>query len=144
MNGKNSKRLTTVNHINGFRFSGCQFANLTFQTVASPTERHEPDITFMKEPEQNENSIIPELLCTNEEQCVMERMCSAGILDEHWQPVGLSNTEKGVLVSLLANRLGICNLWQTFGILWSINQETLRVVCNKGMEQKRTGCSWSG
>lgn len=93
----------------------------------------------MKEPEQNENNIIPGLLCTNEAQCVLERMCSAGILDEHWQPVGLSNTEKGVLVSLLAERLGIGSLWQTFSGLWRMKPETLRTAYNKRMEQKRTG-----
>lgn len=138
MNNKNNKQRTTINHINGFQFNGCQITNLTFQTAASPTEHQESDITFMKGPEPTENNTIPKPLCTDEAQCILNRMCSAGILDEYWQPVGLSNTEKGVLASLLANQLGICNLWKTFGFLWRINPETLRIACNKGMGQKRT------
>ena len=69
---------------------------------------------------------------------VMERMVSAGVLNEDWQPQGLSNAEKGVLASCLATRLDIAHVWQTFSTLWGMKPETLRTAFNKGMEQRKT------
>ena len=69
---------------------------------------------------------------------VMERMVSAGVLNEDWQPQGLSNAEKGVLASCLATRLDIAHVWQTFSALWGMKPETLRTAFNKGMEQRKT------
>lgn len=82
---------------------------------------------------------LPEPLRTAEAQEVLKSLCSGNFLDVYWQPVGLSNTKKGVLASLLADRLHIGNLWQTFGNLWHIKPETLRSAYNKGMDQKGTG-----
>lgn len=59
-------------------------------------------------------------------------------MDDGWQPLSLSNAEKGVLASLLADRLEVDNLWQTFSRLWGMNSETLRSAFNKGMDQQRT------
>lgn len=81
--------------------------------------------------------LLPEPLRTAEAQALLERMCSAGILDGRWQPVGLSITQKGVLASELADRLGIKHLWKTFGGLWHMNSETLRTGCGKSMDQRR-------
>ena len=133
---------TTVNNIYGFQFNGCQISNPTFQTVVPggiPAEHPEPENAPVQEPEQKETGILPEPLRTAEAQRVLKCLCSAGIVDGRWQPVGLSNAEKGVLASLLADRLDIGSLWQTFGDLWRMKPETLRTAFNKGMEQKRTG-----
>lgn len=59
-------------------------------------------------------------------------------MDDGWQPLSLSNPEKGVLASLLADRLEIGNHWKFFGRLWGMNPETLRTAFNKGMDQHRT------
>lgn len=83
------------------------------------------------------DDLLPEPLRTAEAQALLERMCSAGILDGRWQPVGLSITQKGVLASELADRLGIKHLWKTFGGLWHMNSETLRTGCGKSMDQRR-------
>lgn len=142
MNSKNDGQQTVVNHIYGFQFNGCQISNPTFQTVVPggiPAEHPEPENAPVQEPEQKETGILPEPLRTAEAQRVLECLCSAGIVDGRWQPVGLSNAEKGVLASLLADRLDIGSLWQTFGDLWRMKPETLRTAFNKGMEQKRTG-----
>lgn len=62
----------------------------------------------------------------------------AGLVDASWQPLSLSNAEKGVLASLLADRLGVDNLWQTFGRLWGMKPENLRSAYNKEMDQPRS------
>lgn len=154
----NNDGRTVVNHIYGFQFNGCNITNPTFQTLvqggasdgmiavpepsgaASDRER-----ASVAEPVAASESVsepvpaLPEALLTDEACRLRERLSKAGILDERWQPVGLSNAEKGVLASLLADRLGIGNLWQTFGSLWGMKPETLRTAYNRGMEQKRTG-----
>lgn len=142
MNSKNDEQQTVVNHIYGFQFNGCQISNPTFQTIMPndvSTDCPETKNNPAQEAEQNESGIIPASLRTTEAERVLERLRSAGIVDSRWQPVGLSNAEKGVLASLLADRLDIGCLWQTFGDLWRMKPETLRTACNKGMEQKRTG-----
>lgn len=142
MSSKNDGQQTVVNHIYGFQFNGCQITNPTFQTIMPndvSTDCPETKNNPAQEAGQKEPGILPEPLRTTEAERVLERLCSAGILDGRWQPVGLSNAEKGVLASLLADRLGIGSLWQTFGDLWRMKPETLRTACNKGMEQKRTG-----
>lgn len=142
MNSKNDGQQTVVNHIYGFQFNGCQITNPTFQTIMPndvSTDCPETKNNPAQEAEQNESGIIPASLRTTEAERVLERLRSAGIVDSRWQPVGLSNAEKGVLASLLADRLDIGSLWQTFGDLWRMKPETLRSAYNKGMEQKRTG-----
>lgn len=142
MSSKNDGQQTVVNHIYGFQFNGCQITNPTFQTImpgGMPAEHPESENASVQEAGQKEPGIIPASLRTTEAERVLERLRSAGIVDSRWQPVGLSNAEKGVLASLLADRLDIGCLWQTFGDLWRMKPETLRTACNKGMEQKRTG-----
>lgn len=81
---------------------------------------------------------LPEALCTPLAETLRGRLADAGLVDGHWQPLSLSNAEKGVLASLLADRLEIGNHWKFFGRLWGMNSETLRTAYNKGMDQHRT------
>lgn len=136
----NKDRRTVVNHIYGFQFNGCSITNPTFQTLVpagAPSASGASDGGGAA-PSASVPA-LPEVLLTDEACRLRERLSKAGILDEGWQPVALSNAEKGVLASLLADRLGIGNLWQTFGTLWGMKPETLRTAYNRGMEQKRTG-----
>lgn len=82
--------------------------------------------------------ILPDTLRTPRAEALLARLVDAGLTDEHWQPLSLSNAEKGVLASLLADRLEIGNRWKFFGRLWGMNPETLRTAFNKGMDQHRT------
>ncbi len=82
--------------------------------------------------------ILPDTLRTPRAEALLARLVDAGLTDEHWQPLSLSNPEKGVLASLLADRLEIGNRWKFFGRLWGMNPETLRTAFNKGMDQHRT------
>ena len=77
-------------------------------------------------------------LNTPQAQAVLSRLTDAGILDESFQPLNLSNTEKGVLAGLLATKLEIRNLWQVFGTLWGMKTEVLRVAHNKAQDQAKT------
>lgn len=164
MDSKNDGQQPVVNNIYGFQFNGCQITNPTFQTVmpsstgAEKTEAdgernvsrehdvdrehnvgREHDVVPAQEAALLADDPLPEPLRTAEAQEVLKSLCSGNFLDVYWQPVGLSNTKKGVLASLLADRLHIGNLWQTFGNLWHIKPETLRSAYNKGMDQKGTG-----
>ncbi|WP_294586038.1 hypothetical protein [uncultured Phocaeicola sp.] len=138
MDSKNNEQQTIVNHIYGFQFNECQITNPTFQTIIpNDTTSEKPEVSHpLTEDMEQDKSVPPKSLCTTEAQEILESLCSGNILDNHWQPIDLSNTEKGILASLLANRLNIGNLWQTFGNLWNIKPETLRTYYNRGMNQK--------
>lgn len=138
MNSKNKRQQTVVNHIYGFQLNGCQITNLTFQTNTTSERLDDTENDSREGNVQSEDSSILKPLCTTEVQEILRRLQSNGILDNHWQTINLSNAERGVLASLLANRLNIGNLWKIFGDLWHIKPETLRSAYNKGMEQKLT------
>lgn len=138
MDSKNDGQQPVVNNIYGFQFNGCQITNPTFQTVMpSSTGAEKTEADGEQEAALLADDPLPEPLRTAEAQALLERMCSAGILDGRWQPIGLSITQKGVLASELADRLGIKHQWKTFGGLWHMNSETLRTGCGKSMDQRR-------
>lgn len=81
---------------------------------------------------------LPEVLLTDEARALQGRLCEAGLVDEGWMPVGLTNAERGVLAFQLAVRLDIQNQWQVFASLWSTTPGTLRSAYNKANEQRKT------
>lgn len=131
---------TVVNNICGFQFNGCEISNPTFQTLVQGDmkvdgEASESAMDCSTSSVTIDN--IPEL--SNPSACIlMNKLIKAGIIDEAFQPVGLSGSEKGVLANLLALRLDIKNLWQVFGALWNMKPDTLRSAYNKGMNQNKT------
>ncbi len=136
-----SRHTTTVNHIYGLSFQGYTFHDTTFQTLIQEAGHEEVSAHPRDEARKSASSAGTEKaasLDTPEARSLMERLVKAGILDTDWQPVDLSIAEKGVLASLLAQRLDIPNLWQVFGGLWDMKPATLRTACNKGMDQRRT------
>ena len=50
---------------------------------------------------------LPDALCTPQAEALLAKLCDAGVLDAHWQPVGLTNTERGLLAKILSDELGI-------------------------------------
>jgi hypothetical protein len=83
---------------------------------------------------------LPDALCTPQAEAVLAQLCDAGMLDAHWQPVGLSFSEKGTLIDYIAEKLGIRSKWKLFGALWNDDAETLRTSKARGLEQEST---WS-
>ena len=83
-------------------------------------------------------SPLPEPLCTQQAEALHAKLCAAGIVDAAWQPVGLSNAEKGTLVEYIVEKLGIHSKWKFFGNLWKIDPETLRTAKARGLDQNKT------
>ena len=81
---------------------------------------------------------LPDVLRTPEAEALLEKLSEAGVLDAQWQPVGLSNAEKGTLVEYMSDQLGIRNKWQIFGGLWGVHSETLRTSKARGLIQQKT------
>lgn len=85
-----------------------------------------------------DSASIPDALRTPEARALMQKLSDGRILDEHWQPLNLSNAEKGIVAQYLSRQLDIKNQWQSFAALWGMNPETLRRAAAKAMEQKKT------
>lgn len=83
-------------------------------------------------------SALPAELCTDEARLLHERLVEAGMMDEDWQPVALSGSEKALLASELSRRLGIASTWQTFSRCWDIKPETLRASYNRALNQRKS------
>ena len=81
---------------------------------------------------------VPERLKAEEAKEVMEDLVNEGLLDEDWQPLGLSGSERGVIAKAVCDYLKINEVWQVFGQLWNEKPETLRGYFNKALEQKKS------
>lgn len=84
------------------------------------------------------NTVIPIRLKTSEASMLMAKLVDAGLLDDNWQPVGLSGTECALVAKAVSERLEINELWQVFGQLWEENPETLRSYFNKALNQQKS------
>ena len=105
----------------------------------SPPPPPPPPLVETKQQSTHEEN-LPEVLLTDEARALHAQLHSAGIVDERWQPIGLSNAEKGTLVEYLTNRLHIPTRWKLWGSLWGMNSETLRTAKARGLDQDKT---WS-
>ena len=81
---------------------------------------------------------LPEVLLTDAARELHAKLVEAGMVDEQWQPVGLSFTEKGTLIDYVAERLDIRAKWKLFGALWHVDPETLRTSKARGLDQDKT------
>ena len=81
---------------------------------------------------------IPEELTTPEAREVLSKLHRAGLLDERWQPVGLSYADMGTLAGYVADKLCIQTPWKTFGCLWQKKPDALRSGMNRGTTQNKT------
>lgn len=81
---------------------------------------------------------IPEKLMNEETREMLADLVDEGILDESWQPIGLSGTERALVAKAVCDRLEVNEVWQLFGQLWGEKPETLRAYYNKAMEQKKS------
>ena len=88
--------------------------------------------------EQYEALELPEVLSTSEAKTLHNKLQREGMVDTNWQPLGLSNAEKGTLVEFIADKLGIKSKWKLFGALWKVDAETLRTAKARGLEQDKT------
>ena len=91
-----------------------------------------------KEEDTDVTSELPEVLCTPQAEALLAKLCDAGVLDAHWQPVGLTNTERGLLAKILSDELGIDTPWKVFGDCWQVNSGTLRTAYNQALNQRKS------
>ena len=85
-----------------------------------------------------ESIVLPDILNTPEAEALFVKLHAEGIVDAGWQPVNLSNAEKGTLIEFIAEKLNIRNKWKLFGTLWNTDSETLRTSKARGLEQDKT------
>ena len=81
---------------------------------------------------------LPEVLCSSDAKALHTKLQKADMVDAHWQPVALSNAEKGTLAEYIADKLSIKSKWKLFGALWKVDAETLRTAKARGLEQDKT------
>ena len=81
---------------------------------------------------------VPEVLLTDKSRELHARLREAGMVDEAWQPMGLSNAERGTLAEYITERLNIASKWKLWGELWGMNPETLRTAKARGLDQEKT------
>ena len=86
----------------------------------------------------DETAVLPDVLCTPQAEALLAKLCDAGMLDAHWQPVGLTNTERGLLAKILSDELGIDTPWKVFGDCWQVNSGTLRTAYNQALNQRKS------
>ena len=123
---------------------GSVFGNVTQYISGGELNAQKQELNVGGQPSRTEEAAegteqtLPEAFATAEARSLMGKLINGGLLDEHWQPAGLSNAEKGILAQYLSGELNIKNQWQTFAALWGMKPETLRRAAAKAMEQKKT------
>lgn len=85
-----------------------------------------------------ESIVLPDILSTPEAEALFVKLHAEGIVDAKWQPLSLSNAEKGTLAEYIAEKLNIRNKWKLFGNLWKMDSETLRTAKARGLDQDKT------
>ena len=83
-------------------------------------------------------SSIPTVFTTSDSITLMQKLIDHHLMDEQFQPIGMSWTEKSILVDELSSRLHIEDKWQAFGTLWHLKPQSLRTAYNKAMDMKKT------
>ena len=84
------------------------------------------------------NSKVPSALLSEKAAVLKDKLVNAGLLDDEWQPQGLSCTECALLAKCISDQLSISETWQVFGNLWKKKPETLRAAFNRAFDQKKS------
>lgn len=123
---------------------GSVFGNVTQYISGGELNAQKQELNVGGQPSRTEEAAegteqtVPEAFATAEARSLIEKLINGALLDEHWQPVNLSNAEKGILAQYLSGELNIKNQWQTFAALWGMKPETLRKAYGKALDQKKT------
>ena len=110
--------------------------DMTMQVIDGASPHPSPEERGV--PPSLDTTPLPEVLLTDEARALHARLMEAGMVDEGWMPVGLSNAERGTLAEYITERLNISAKWKLWGNLWGMNPETLRTAKARGLEQEKT------
>lgn len=121
-----------IGTVNGDVIEAGGVKNVTNNYYGKPEEQQEADLVLEAGPE------ALEALRSEAAEALMEELVDAGLLDENWQPLGLTCFERALLAKAVCGRLKINGVWQLFGSLWKEKPETLRSYHNKALDLKKT------
>ena len=128
--------------INGGTFTNVEFVAQKHVYYQEPERKKLvegiEDAVEVSADEQDEVLELPAVLCTPEAKALHTKLHQENIVDSYWQPIELSNAEKGTLVEYIADKLGIKSKWKLFGGLWKVDGETLRTAKARGLDQDKT------
>lgn len=121
-----------IGTVNGDVIEAGGVKNVTNNYYGKPEEQQEAGLVLEAGPE------ALEALRSEAAEALMEELVDAGLLDENWQPLGLTCFERALLAKAVCGRLKINGVWQLFGSLWKEKPETLRSYHNKALDLKKT------
>ena len=128
--------------INGGTFTNVEFVAQKHVYYQEPERKKLvegiEDAVEVSADEQDEVLQLPAVLSTPEAKALHTKLQQAGMVDADWQPIALSNAEKGTLAEYIADKLGIKSKWKLFGGLWKVDAETLRTAKARGLDQDKT------
>ena len=138
---KNNGNTTIHNHF--AEGSNCQvfnapISNAVFAMPGSHVTQVAAKADEQTKSEENDLVSLPPELQTEKARQLMESLVDAELLNEEWQPDGISNTEKALVAKMVADRLKINDVWQVFGKLWKMNPNSMRTYYNRAMDQRKS------
>ena len=106
-----------------------QQQNLLIQLMAAmkPHKGSDPSCEF---------GVLPAKLSTDKAMLMWHRLQQAGLVDDHYQPVGLSRTDLAILAFDISEFLGIREKWKIFETLWG--KKNLRTDYNSALFQPKS------
>ena len=101
---------------------------------------HQADLTNFRptpSPSQKggEQSLLPEVLATDEAMTLWKKAQTAGWVDANYQPL-ISRTQSALLADAIAEKLGIRQKWKTFETLW--NRKNMYRDYYQALDQRKT------
>ena len=84
---------------------------------------------------EKEETILPEILATEQAMALWEKVQEAGYVDANYQPL-LSRTQSALLADAMAVKLGIREKWKTFETLW--NRKNMYRDYYQALDQRKT------
>ena len=82
-----------------------------------------------------EQSLLPEVLATDEAMTLWKKAQAAGWIDANYQPL-ISRTQSALLADAIAEKLGIRQKWKTFETLW--NRKNMYRDYYQALDQRKT------
>ena len=82
-----------------------------------------------------EQSLLPEVLATDEAMTLWRKAQAAGWVDANYQPL-ISRTQSALLADAMAEKLGIRQKWKTFETLW--NRKNMYRDYYQAQDQRKT------